>query len=106
LHRLHQIDTATVAVIILAHGTFHFGLPGMANEDTLAPFSAELGHFKMHLGHKRASGIKYLKAPGSCLGLNFLGDTVSAEDHNGAPSQRIHCRDIMKLIHENSAALA
>ena len=73
---------STLAVIILTHSAFHFGMKLMADKNTLAPGPAELNHFQVHLGNQRAGGVEYLETPAVGLLFHLLRDTVGAENHN------------------------
>ena len=96
---------AAIAVVVLPHRAFDFGMELMANQDTLAACAAEADDFQVHLGHQGAGGIENLEAALLCLFLHGLRNTVGTEDHDGRTPCRIERRNVCQLIHEDRAAL-
>ena len=56
----------------------------VANHDEFVAFFVELGHFNVHLGDQRASGIKNGEAARFCFCLNGFANAMCAEHQGGA----------------------
>src|SRR5690554_1078728 len=95
----HQVDVAAVAVVVLAHGAFHFRMTVVADEDAFAAVAAVAHHFHMHLGDQRAGGVKHFQATAGGFVLNRLGHAMGAEDH------QFVIRHFVQLVYKDGAAL-
>ena len=98
--RLDQMDAACVVRAPLAHGAFHFRVPGMADQNHVAPGFAVASHLDVHLGHQWTGGIEHGQSASRGLVANFTRHTVRAEDHGCAIGHFI------EFIDENRAARA
>ena len=83
-HVFHQVN----AVQQLTHRAFDFGVALVANHDELEAFFVKFGHFHMHFGDQRASGIKHGEAASCRFFFHRLRYAVGAEH------QRRACRHI------------
>lgn len=75
-----EVDGATIAGVVLAHGAFDFRVPFMADQDGFATITAVLGHLDMHLGDQRAGRIEHLQATAGSFLAHSLGHTMGTED--------------------------
>src|SRR5690554_1554479 len=96
----HQVDIAAVAVVVLAHGAFHFRVAVVADEHTFAAVAAVAHHFHMHFGDQRAGGVEHFQATAGGFVLYRLGYAVSAEDH------QLVVWHFVQLVHKDGTALA
>src|SRR5690606_24387387 len=95
----HQVDVAAVAVVVLAHGAFHFRMAVVADEDAFASVAAVAHHFHMHFGDQRAGGVEHFQAAAGGFVLYRLGYAVGAEDH------QLVIWHFVQLVHKDRAAL-
>ena len=93
-----QVDRATVAAIVLAHGAFDFRVTGVADEDAFTTVAAVARDLDVHLGHQRAGRVEYFQATAGGFGTYSLGNTVGTEDHDDV------VRHLIQLFDENRAA--
>jgi hypothetical protein len=95
-----QVDGATIAGIVLAHGAFDFRVPGVADQDALAAIAAVARHFDVHLGHQWAGGVEDFQATAGRLGAHRLGNTVGTEDDDDV------VRHLVQFLDKDRAACA
>src|SRR5690606_32177836 len=74
----HQINSTTFAVIVLAHGAFHFRVAFGPNQKPFAATGAVRAAFRMHFSHQRPGGIKSAQARSAAV-LRTACDTPWAE---------------------------
>ena len=79
----HQIYMPTMTVVELTHGTFHFRMTGMADQNAFLAGLAETRNLQVHLGHQRTSGIKHFQTALLSFFLHHAGHPMSTEYHGG-----------------------
>nr|WP_243411107.1 hypothetical protein [Salmonella enterica] len=99
LWRLHQVHPP-FRVAVLAHGAFHFRVPGVADENRFLTATAGARHFHMDFRHQRAGGVKNGKIAAFRLVTHRLGNPMSGENQNGA------IRHFANLLYKDRPALA
>ena len=80
------------------HGAFDLGMPGMADEDDLAPLIGIALPLAVHLGDQRAGGVDHRQvAPGGGV-LDRAGDAMGAEDGDAARGDLVEFVDEMRAF--------
>jgi hypothetical protein len=85
-------------VTALAHGAFDFGVALVADHNDLAPLGAMAGNFEVYLGDQRTGGIENAQAAPRRFGGDCFGNTVGAEDDNGAVGHLIEFIDKYRAL--------
>ena len=83
-HRFHQIHPPALAIVVLAHRPFDFGMTGVTDQDDLAPGSSVAADFHVNLGDQRTGGVKNLEAALRRLLPHRARYAVGAENQGGA----------------------
>src|SRR5450830_1687279 len=96
----HQVDRATVAAVVLAHGAFDFRVAGVADQDAFTAIAAVARDFDMHLGDQRAGGIEYFQAAACRFGTYRLGYAMGTEDYDDV------VRHLIEFFDKDGAASA
>ena len=83
----------------LAERALDLGVPGMADQDNVAPGAAMPGHFHVHLGHQRAGRIEHPQAAFAAGLAHGLGNTMRGEYHGRV------VRDLVEFVDEDGTGL-